>query len=239
MAQFPSIDWAGLQPVTSVRISTRARSLRLRILPPDRIELVVPKRHDGKQLPGFVEQHRDWLIASYRRMLEEQATQQTLRKPPEEICLPATGECWRVTCQQGGKNYIQEYADHAVLVEYRTDEWPQLLQLWLADRARQTLAPALRALSAELELPYQRCTIRGQKTRWGSCSSKKNINLNWRLLFLPPQQVRYLMVHELCHTVHLNHSPKFWALVVSKMPDYQKHDRAMRMSGKRIPAWAW
>ena len=66
-----------------------------------------------------------------------------------------------------------------------------------------------------------RVTIREQKTRWGSCSSKGNLNFNWKLIMAPPSVLDYVVVHELCHLWEFNHSPKFWALVEQQMPDYR------------------
>jgi predicted metal-dependent hydrolase len=76
-------------------------------------------------------------------------------------------------------------------------------------------------VSIQTSLPYNRVSIRGQKTRWGSCSSDKNINLNYKLLFLEPEFVKYIIIHELCHTIHLNHSREFWQLVGDFYPDYR------------------
>jgi len=66
-----------------------------------------------------------------------------------------------------------------------------------------------------------RVTIREQKSRWGSCSSKGNLNFNWKLIMAPPQALDYVVVHELCHLHEFNHSPRFWALVEAQMPDYE------------------
>jgi predicted metal-dependent hydrolase len=104
--------------------------------------------------------------------------------------------------------------------------------------ARVHLVPWLERVSIETELPYENVTIRGQKTRWGSCSTQKIINLNYRLLFLPPPLVRYLFVHELCHTVHMNHSARYWALVEKKEPHYKALDTELRHAGKFVPGWA-
>ena len=65
-----------------------------------------------------------------------------------------------------------------------------------------------------------RITIREQKTRWGSCSSRGNLNFNWKLIMAPPQVLDYVVIHELCHLHEFNHSPRFWALVQHQMPDY-------------------
>ena len=65
-----------------------------------------------------------------------------------------------------------------------------------------------------------RVTIREQKSRWGSCSSRGNLNFNWKLIMAPPQVLDYVVIHELCHLHEFNHSPRFWALVAAQMPDY-------------------
>lgn len=76
-----------------------------------------------------------------------------------------------------------------------------------------------------------RITIRDQKTRWGSCSAKGNLNFNWRIMMAPPEIIDYLVVHELCHLVHLDHSPSFWNLVASILPDYKLHRAWLRKNG--------
>ncbi|WP_172600479.1 M48 family metallopeptidase [Sulfurivermis fontis] len=238
MTEFPAIDWSGAAPETSVRISARARYVRLRVLPPGRVELVLPRRHDVRALPGFVQQHRQWLIDTLARMQTEHAQQQAQRVAPDEIFLSALNERWQVEYRRGTRNGCWERAGRGLLVQYKNEEWDKVLQRWLAERARQTVGPRLLALAAELGFTCNGYAIRGQKTRWGSCSPKNVINLNWRLLFLPPEQVRYLMVHELCHTVHLNHSTRFWDLVEKMQPDYKALDAAMRKANRMVPAWA-
>jgi predicted metal-dependent hydrolase len=86
-------------------------------------------------------------------------------------------------------------------------------------------------------LTYNRLSIRSQKTRWGSCSSRGNISLNDQLLFLPADAVEYLMIHELCHTRHLNHSKAFWTLVQTHCPDYRTHEKLLRRSQGLVPDW--
>ena len=81
---------------------------------------------------------------------------------------------------------------------------------------------------------YNRITIRDQKTRWGSCSAKGTLSFNWRLMLAPPAVLDYVVVHELCHLTHMNHSKAFWALVESVCPDYRTHRRWLKEHGQEL-----
>ena len=75
---------------------------------------------------------------------------------------------------------------------------------------------------------YHRVAIKNTRSRWGSCSSRGNLNFNYRIVFLPPPLQDYLIVHELCHLEEMNHKPQFWALVARELPDYQKRIQLLK-----------
>ena len=79
--------------------------------------------------------------------------------------------------------------------------------------------------------------MRAQRTRWGSCSNRKTISLNAKLLFIPEDLIRYALIHELCHTRRLDHSRKFWALVKQYETDYLVKDKRLRAAWRLVPAW--
>lgn len=82
-----------------------------------------------------------------------------------------------------------------------------------------------------LGVSYDRIRIAGQKTRWGSCSSNKTLSFNWKLMLAPPKVLDYVVVHEVCHLREMNHSPRFWALVESLMPDYKQQRKWLKDNG--------
>lgn len=104
----------------------------------------------------------------------------------------------------------------------------------LADEALRDL-PARAARYAPLVgVTYGRITIRNQKTRWGSCSSKGGLNFNCLLMLAPPAVRDYVVVHELCHRKEMNHSPRFWAEVARIIPDYKTHEKWLKTEGTKL-----
>ena len=224
-------------PPYTVRVSARAKRAHLKVLPPGKVEVVIPKRFSRQRVAPFVAEHRQWLNHHLRQMQVRFGQQPLL---PEIIALPALGEEWRVRVTEGARTGVRSAVGGEMqLVYHDPAAVPAELQRWLQRRARDTLPTWLRAVSEEFALPFNRVTIRGQRTRWGSCSSQKNINLNRAMLLLDTETVRYLMIHELCHTVHLNHSPQFWALVGRCMPEYAAIDRRLRRAMDGLPRWVW
>ena len=104
----------------------------------------------------------------------------------------------------------------------------------LADQALRELPPRIAAYAGQMGVTYGRVTIRNQKTRWGSCSSKGNLNFNCLLMLTPREVQDYVIVHELSHRKEMNHSPKFWAVVEEVLPDYKKRRNWLRENGSAI-----
>jgi len=102
-----------------------------------------------------------------------------------------------------------------------------LLESWYRREARRRLPPRLQRFAEVLDVAPRRVAVRGQRTRWGSCSSHGTISLNWRLLLLPSELSDYILVHELCHLRHLDHSKRFWRLVGTVLPDYAERERRL------------
>ena len=104
----------------------------------------------------------------------------------------------------------------------------------LAEQATQLIPERVKHFAPLVGVTYGRITIRNQKSRWGSCSAKGNLNFNVGLLLAPPEVLDYVVVHELCHRKEMNHSPKFWAEVIKLIPDYKQHEKWLKDNGRAI-----
>lgn len=229
----------------SVRVSRRAKHVRLTLSAGKGLVVVVPAGFDVARIPALLEleSSRRWIERASARLAARQAMQAGARTmPPETISLPSINEVWTVTRRPTGgpQAFLEQHRGNRLLLSGATDSAPAcraVLCAWLRRKARQHLLPWLTVLSAELALPFSRASVRAQRTRWGSCSGKKTISLNMKLLFLPPDLVRYVLVHELCHTVHGNHSREFWRLVERYEPDFRRRAGELRAARRHVPAW--
>ena len=108
------------------------------------------------------------------------------------------------------------------------------LRAWLSERALERIRARLDYYIPRVGKQPGRVTIREQKTRWGSCSSKNNLNFNWKLIMAPPPALDYVVIHELCHLHEFNHSPRFWQLVAAQMPEYESWKKWLKQHGAEL-----
>ena len=224
----------------SVRESNRARRLSIKVYPRGRVEIVVPRRTSARAVREFVDMHRDWIRETRAAFAAEHPPEPFAL--PASICLPAVARafCVRYERDDGGQGVRYRVVGNTVVLSgnTRNDELcVTALKRWLIALGRKEYLPRLRALSAETGNDFRKLHVRGQKTCWGSHSSTGTISLNYCLMFLEPRLLRYVMIHELCHARHMNHSARFWRLVGSFERDYRRLDKALNGAWKRIPTW--
>ncbi len=122
------------------------------------------------------------------------------------------------------------YCDGKVDAEKIKDSF----KLWYLEQFQKILKERVHLYSQRLGVKPGRITIREQKTRWGSCSSKGNLNFNWRLVMASPEVLDYVVIHELCHMKHMNHSNNFWALVQNICPRYKEYRKWLKDNGIKL-----
>jgi predicted metal-dependent hydrolase len=224
----------------SVRQSPRARRLSIKVFPRGRVEVIVPRRTSAKVVREFVESHRNWIRDTRAAFAAEH--------PPEPFALPTSVHlpaiersfCVRYERDDGASGVRYRVVGNTVVLSGNTGNeghCAAALKRWLTSLGKKEYLPRLRGLSEETGNPFRKLHVRGQKTCWGSHSSTGTISLNYCLMFLDPRLLRYVMIHELCHARHMNHSASFWRLVGSFERNYRHLDKSLNTSWKRIPTW--
>ena len=216
----------------SLRVSRKAKYAKLKIKPYGGLEVVIPVRFPKKAIPELLNRHTEWILQHLQKQ-QEQIPAPTL---PEHIHLAINNFHTRVDYapQQQGI----DYSSNRLLInagDYQHSV--NQLRKWVRQQAWDLLPPMLESISRQTGLSYKKVSIRTQKTRWGSYSSNGTISLNDQLLFVSHENAEYLMIHELCHSRHMNHSPKFWQLVEHHCADYGVHEAALNRAKAVIPDW--
>jgi predicted metal-dependent hydrolase len=222
-----------------VRASERARRLAVRVLPGGFVEIVVPRGTRPRAVEQFVARHRRWI----ERTLDQYrpAGPAASHLLPDRLHFAATGRSYEIRYAGGTGAPRLVPGERAITITGAADRPVRLrhaLQRFTMREAHAVLGPWLAQLSAETDLHFARFQIRRQRTRWGSCSPSGTISLNACLMFQPPPVVNYLLVHELAHTRHMNHSGRFWRLVERCEPRWRELDAALTRGWREVPAWA-
>src|SRR4051794_12827217 len=237
-----------------VRRSPRARRVRVSVDGSGEVEVVLPKRAPERAAAQAVRELTPW-IERRRRTLARAAAElarpegtvpflgRDLRPPPPprraraaaelarpEGTVPFLGRDLRLV-PQPGRERVHRRGDELLVPKRDT---AAALERWYRRQARAEIAPRLDAAVARAGTSYTGLTIRGQKTRWASCSSNGHMSFNWRLLLAPEAVLDYVVEHEVCHLEVMDHSPRFWALLESRVPDWRDHARWLRRYGPTL-----
>lgn len=132
------------------------------------------------------------------------------------------------------KNYLKMQAVSPKPSQKEKTPYERRLEAPYRQAAKEYIPKRVAYYAELLDITYATISIRDQKTRWGSCSSKGNLSFSWRLILAPPKVLDYVVVHELCHRKEMNHSPRFWALVESMIPDYKTHRKWLKENGEKL-----
>lgn len=228
-------------PAYSIKENVRSRHVKIKASVKHGLELIVPKRFNQRDIPHILEKNRGWIEKQLMKLQEKKAIPQN-EILPSTIELPALQQAWQVQYIQTldlKLNLIARPHQEIVLMGNIKNKslCKKILTAWVREHACQYLLKLLQDISHEIKLPYTSAAVRNQTTRWGSCNSKKSISLNFKLIFFPPHLARHILIHELCHTVHLNHGEQFWQLVERFDANWAEHDRLIRKADEWIPWW--
>jgi predicted metal-dependent hydrolase len=184
------------------------------------------------EIEAFVRSHGDWVA----RKLDEFATRHMQRQLSihDGVRLPILGG-EVVVRVVAGANRVHWHEDALVLAARPNADLGALARRALQRRALDHFGPRLRHFADRLGRPAPALGLSSARTRWGSCSTKTGIRLNWRLVHLPPHFADYVVAHELAHLVEMNHSPRFWAVVADLYPDWRTVRAELKQRSGDIP----
>lgn len=202
--------------------------------------MVVPRRTRPAEVEAFVSENQAWIARTRAAFAADHSVEDF--ELPSLLHLPAIDITTRVRYlrQKNAKSVRYSQSGGVLTLTGRTgsdQHCVAALRRWLSAVARREFEPRLRALSILTESPFNKMHVRAQRSCWGSRSSSGTISLNLCLLFLGPALLRYLLIHELCHGRHMNHSKRFWKRVAMFEPEYRRLDRELTESWREVPAW--
>jgi predicted metal-dependent hydrolase len=222
----------------TVKRSPRARYVRL-VVSADGLVVVVPQRFSVlRDLPPLLESKKAWIAKALEKVTSRAKAREEGRKVPDAIDLRAVGETWRVGFAPLNRDrLIAENGKILLTSDFNESEAIASLKRWIHMRGRELLPPLLKDEAERHRLSYAGVAVKEQKSLWGSCSAKRNINLNCRLLFLPPHLVRHVLRHELCQLSEMNHSSAFHDLLARLDPGAAENASELKRAWSFVPGW--
>jgi len=209
----------------TIRRSPRARRIRVKVDLHDGIEVVIPQRATKREARAAVAELRPWID---RKLAEAERARTSLASPPGTV--PFLGAHLHL---RHDEQRTRAHRKHDVL-HLPAANSRHALERWYRTEARRQIEPRLDAATSALGRPHTRLAIRNQRTRWGSCSSTGAMSFNWRLMLAPEPVLDYVVWHEACHLVVMDHSKRFWTLVERHLPGYREPRRWLRQNGAAL-----
>ncbi len=210
----------------NVRRSARAKRVRVTVDATRGVEVVLPRRAPEREAAAAIRELRPWIE---RRVAEVERVRRTVAARGHTV--PYLGEQLRLVAQPGRTRVHRRGTELLVPVE---PAQISAIERWYRHEARGQIGARLDHACAATRTSYTRLTIRGQRTRWASCSRSGAMSFNWRLLLAPEPVLDYVVWHEVCHLRVMDHSPRFWALLARHCPDYRLHIRWLRRHGATL-----
>jgi predicted metal-dependent hydrolase len=211
----------------SIRRSTRARRIRVCVDPHKGVEVVLPQRAAAREAAAAVAELRPWID---KRLAEAERLRESIASRGDTV--PFLGADLRLV-PEPRRTRAHRKGD-ALHVPGEAIARRDALERWYRRTARAEIAPRLDRAAEAVGRPYTALTIRGQRTRWGSCSATGAMSFNWRLLLATDEVLDYVVWHEACHLAVMDHSPRFWSLLERHLPGYREPRRWLRRHGATL-----
>jgi len=216
----------------------KRKSFEIKIHPSGEIALKVPKGIPEKQIIEIVKSKADWILKKLKDIQERSPIRSERNYVNGEMFL-VFGEEYPLSINIDFKRkqalvFLDKGTLHVETNSADKEVVRTILIYWYKELAKKRVMESINHYQQYFSTVPKAIRIKNQKTRWGSCSSKQNLNFNLRCAMAPKEVLDYVVVHEMCHLVHMNHSKAFWDLVESIMPDYKARRGWLKQHGSRL-----
>lgn len=219
-----------ISPHLRIQISKRARRMRLKLNHGEReVRLVLPERANYRKALKFVNDHRQWIE-------EKMAELPDNIEYADNLIIPVEGKdhVIRIDYRPDYRSTQIAMQDGQLIVKTNKDDPATRIERFLKNYARDRLTELAIEKSERIGKTIQTVQVRDPKTRWGSCTSDRKLSFSWRLILAPYDAMDYVVAHEVAHLIHMNHSPKFWALCAELSGNFASGKDWMRTHGNTL-----
>ena len=210
-------------------IRSKRKTLSLTINENAELIIRAPNRLSIEKIQDFINEKENW-INRKKRLIENQIKDVTSNHNK----LLYLGNLFPINVEQNASKELFFTGEEFIANSIEPDSLTLSIKKWYKNKFKEIALPRVAYFANKHNLMVNQVRIKNQKTMWGSCSSKNNINLNYLLLMAPMGVIDYVIVHELVHTIHRNHSTDFWDSVESIMPEFQEHKRWLKKNGYKL-----
>jgi len=212
----------------------RSKRIRIKADAENGLIVALPRRSRVQDAERFVLLQSEWILKQWKQIQKKRAQFKEVGLPLlERSSVKYLGKEYQVIIDVGERHWPPVVVEDDVLIVHcvKAELAEGILERWYRQQARAVITGAIELYKTKMGVDYQTLSIKDQKTRWGSCSNKGNLNFSWRLILAPKYALDYVVVHELAHLRQMNHSTKFWKIVQMFYPEYEQAETWLKENG--------
>jgi len=217
---------------------SRRKTIAITVEAPGRVRVKAPVGLSEETIIKKVKSKGQWIIQKLREVknIKAAAPKKKFINGESFLYMGQNYSLWLTIDQKLKKPAVKLYGGQLIINAPSSDEEfiRKTLETWYRSQAKQEIEERIKYYLPAIGAKPNRITIKEQKRRWGSCSSQGNLNFNWKAIMAPAAVLDYIIVHELCHLIHFNHSRDFWKLVATILPDYKNRRQWLKENGSTL-----
>ncbi|MTI70908.1 MAG: M48 family metallopeptidase [Firmicutes bacterium] len=214
------------------------KTLEIQMKSSKNIRILSPKGVKKEKLIDIIENKKQWIIKKIHELevIEKKLGKRKFQTGGIFLYLGKEYKMKLIFKENIDNIKIKLHNEKLNIYTYTTDKiiLKEALKKWYKEKALILLTNRINKYIFKINRPVRKIKVKEQKSRWGSCSSKGDLYFNYKIIMAPIEIIDYIVVHELCHLVHLNHSKRYWGLVKNVLPDYKKHRQWLKENGKEL-----